>query len=87
MAIREGKYIGYFQVLEGSGILFSDDLDKLAGTWCFCYKIFETEGLTMSDIETIFPDKPQLGVVLEWLEQNKKEVKSYGEILHRVNKE
>lgn len=83
---RQGKYIGYFQSLEGSCIIFSDDLNYLSkGVWSFGHKIFETDGLSMDDIEKMYPEpRPALGTVLDWLEKNKKEIESTGNILHRI---
>jgi hypothetical protein len=44
-------YLGYFEVLEGSGWQLSDDLKHLKSQWCFTMRIFETPELTQEDLD------------------------------------
>jgi hypothetical protein len=74
----EINYIGYFQSLDSSGILFSNNLQFLKDQWCFGMKIFEADDLTEVSLTLLFPDKPAMGTILKWLEENKKEVYSDG---------
>jgi len=80
----DSKYVGYLQSLESSGILFSDDIEKIKGEWCFGMKIFEADGLNNDTLKILFPDKPERGTVLKWLEENKVEVYSSGNMVQTV---
>ena len=51
--IDEKTYLGYFEVLEGSGWKLSNDLEFLKGQWCFNMRIFETDELTQEDLDNI----------------------------------
>ncbi len=76
-----GKYIGYFTSLEGSAIAFSDDIEELKGVWCFGMKIFQNTDMSKTKLTELFPNKPEIGVVLFYLSENFQEVNDEGVLI------
>ncbi len=73
-------YTAYYRTLDATSIKIGEDLQKLKDEWCFGMAIFETPGLTSHQLQKIFPDKPGMGTILNWLRENYKEVYKDGPI-------
>ena len=67
---NSGKYIGYYTAIEGSTILWNDDIEELKKHWCFGYAIFESNGLIGEDIKALFSKPPERGVILDYFIEN-----------------
>lgn len=81
MDTKGSKYLGYLTSIEGSGLMWSDDIETIKGQWCFGLAIFETNGLTKEKLKTIFPTAPERGVILQYFSENLKFVYQVGTII------
>lgn len=76
-----GKYVGYLTSLEGSCVIFSDDLDFIKGHWCFGMEIFETNGLTEKDLLEAVKPPVERGVVYNYFKKNLKSLYKDGNLI------
>lgn len=67
---NSGKYIGYLTSIEGSAIVWADDIDEIKSEWCFGMTIFESDGLDSSKLKEIFPQPPERGIILDYFKEN-----------------
>jgi hypothetical protein len=65
-----GKYVAYMATFDGSTVAFADDIDLLKDCWCFRMEIFEGNGLTAEKLKELFPDKPPMGTIHQYLKEN-----------------
>lgn len=85
MDTKASKYVGYLTSIEGSGLMWSDDIEAIKGQWCFGLAIFETNGLTQEKLKDIFPTPPERGVILQYFSENLKFVYQVGTIIGLEN--
>jgi hypothetical protein len=78
---KEGKYVGYLTSIEGSRIIFSDDIDYIKDHWCFGKEIFETAGLTEDQLKEIIHPPVERGVVYNYFKSNLKSVFTDGTLM------
>lgn len=84
---KEGKYIGYLTTLEGSTVVWSDNIEEIKSQWCFGLSIFESDGLDAVKLKTIFPIPPHRGVILDYLKNNLKLVCRDGIMIGELSQE
>lgn len=81
---HSGKYIGYLTSIEGSVLIWSDDIEVIKKQWCFGMAIFESNGLTNEKIKEVFPVLQERGVLLEYLTENLQFVFQQGTIIGKI---
>lgn len=79
-----GKYIGYLISIEGSALMWNDDIEVIKKQWCFGMAIFESNGLTNKKLKEVFPELPERGVLLEYLTENLPFVFQEGTIIDKI---
>ena len=84
---KEGKYIGYLSTLEGSTVVWSDDIEEIKSQWCCGSSIFESNGIDAVKLKSIFPEPPHRGVILDYLKNNLKLVCRDGIMIGELNQE
>jgi hypothetical protein len=87
MKNHEGKYIGYLASLEGSNLIWSDDIEFIKKQWCFGMAIFESNGLDMTKLKEAFPEPPERGVILDYLSENLQVVHQNGVIIGKLKQQ
>jgi hypothetical protein len=80
-----GKYIGYLTAIEGSNIIWSDDIEFIKKQWCFGMAIFESGGLNVEKLKEAFPAPPERGVILEYFSENLNVVFQSGNLIGKIN--
>lgn len=86
---NSSKYVGYLTSIEGSWLIWNDDIEIIKEQWCFGLAIFETNGLTKEKLKDIFPILPERGIILQYFSENLKFVYQVGTIIgldHPVRK-
>ena len=81
---NSGKYIGYLTSLESSTVIWSDDIEFIKKQWCFGMAIFESNGIDREKLKELFPEKPERGVVLDYLSENFNLVYQSGILVGRI---
>lgn len=78
---EQGKYIGYMTSLESSTIVWAENIEDIKAEWSFGVAIFESNGITKTELKKAFPEPPERGVILEYLKDNLKCVYRTGAII------
>ena len=84
---KEGKYIGYLTTLEGSTIVWSDDINEIKSLWCFGSSIFESNNIDAVKLKSIFPEPPHRGVIFDYFKNNLKLVCHDGIMIGELSQE
>ena len=68
--------------IEGSSIVWSDDIEFIKKEWCLSMAIFESDGIDSKKILEIFPNRVELGSVLNYFIENLKVAYQDGHLIH-----
>ncbi len=77
-------YIAYYQTIESSGYLFSEDYDYLKNQWYFGCEIFDAGNITEDVLRANVPKNSERGTILKYLRENCSTVGSYGTMLNEM---
>ncbi len=83
--MKSGKYIAYLTSIEGSSIIWSDDLEEIKKEWCMGRAIFESNGIDSIKLKEIFPTPPERGVILDYFSENLPLVLQEGALMGKIN--
>lgn len=84
---ENGKYIGYLTTLEGSTVVWSDDIEELKNIWCFGCSVFESNDVDSIRLKELLPVPPHRGVILDYLKNNHKLVCKDGFMVGELSQE
>jgi hypothetical protein len=84
---ENGKYIGYLTTLEGSTVVWSDDIEEIKSLWCVGSSVFESSGIDVVKLKSIFPTPPHRGVILDYFKNNLKLVCRDGIMIGELSQE
>ncbi len=68
--------------VEGSSIVWSDDIQNIKKHWCLSMAIFESNGVDYEKILETFPNRVELGGVLNYFIENLKIVHQEGHLIY-----
>lgn len=80
-----GKYIGYVVSIEGSTLIWNDNIENIQQEWSMGMAIFESKGLNKIKLKEIFPEPPERGVILDYLIENLPFVHQSGLLIGKIN--